>query len=502
VINRYTVVATVVFLVGAGWLVRSTTPLAVYGNQAEHFDVQRALGDLATLASPELQGRESGTPGAQAAADTIAAQMTEIGLQPAGDRETYFHMRVAPRGHLIAEPRLEILDPAARRPEDAFVYRQDFVEYTGYGLSEFEGQGNVAGLAVAAEPSEAGGSYTQGLTDLPLDGQVLLMLEADYDRLTRRPASSVGIDRIMRGMAGYLIVADDPDFLERKHLYPGAEFISVGALPALMITPQAAERLLSGTGVDLAGLAALSSNLEPGQTALTAPGARVALTIPLAPEDFKEAYIDVIGFIPGYDALGGLDSHVIIVSAYYDGLGVGPDGVLYPGANDNASGVAALLEIARAMKETVQPRRTVLFAAWSGGERGDGFSVTNTMAAKLGFNQLTVDAVIELSGMGTGSGKGLALGPGTSFSLVQLFQDAGAELGTAVTTRGRGPHFGLETDAGFGGRSALSAYVSWDGSDQGVHTRLDSIEAIDPEKLRQSGQTTLLAVSVLSQSTK
>ena len=186
----------------------------------------------------------------------------------------------------------------------------------------------------------------------------------------------------------------------------------------------------------------------------------------------KEAYIDVIGYIPGHDALGGLDSHVIIVSAYYDGLGVGPDGVLYPGANDNASGVAAMLEIARAMQETIQPRKTVVFVAWSGGERGEGFSVKNAMGAKLGFNLLTVDAVIELSGMAAGSGKGLALGPGTSFSLVQLFQDAGAELGTAVTTRGRGPHFGMETAPGFGGRSALSAYVSWDGSDQDAHTRL------------------------------
>lgn len=498
-ISRYTVVAVVLVVIVTGWLVRSTTSLAVYSRQATHFNVQRALADLATLASPELQGRESGAPGAQAAADYVAAQMAEIGLSPAGDNESYVHAMVAPRGHLVARPTLEILDPSGRRAADAFIYRQDFVEYTGYGLFGFEGQGDVVGLAVAPEPDEASKSYTRSLLDLPLDGQVLLMYQADFDRLRKMPANAGIIDRLTRRMAGFLIVMNDPGLLERRYLYPSSGFWSLGALPALLITRQAAERLLAGTGGDLAGLAGRSSSLEAGQTALTSPGAQVALKIPLAPDDMTEAYRHVIGFIPGYDALGGLDSHVIIVSAYYDGLGVGPDGVLYPSANDNASGVAALLEIARAMKETVQPRKTVVFVAWCGGERREGFSVTNAMAAKLGFNLLTVDAVIELSGMAAGGGKGLALGPGTSFSLVQLFQAAGAELGTSVTTRGRGPHFGLETAAGFGERSALSAYVSWDGSDRNAHTRLDTLAAIEPEKLKRSGQTTLLAVSVLSQ---
>jgi Zn-dependent M28 family amino/carboxypeptidase len=58
---------------------------------------------------------------------------------------------------------------------------------------------------------------------------------------------------------------------------------------------------------------------------------------------------NVTGSIPGTAACTttgvtqALDSQVILISAYYDGLGTGPDGTLYPGANDNASGVAAML---------------------------------------------------------------------------------------------------------------------------------------------------------------
>jgi hypothetical protein len=188
-----------------------------------------------------------------------------------------------------------------------------------------------------------------------------------------------------------------------------------------------------------------------------------------------------------------------MVSAYYDGLGVGPDGTLYPGANDNGSGVATMLELARVLKQgPYQPKRTVVFVAWTGGERTESLSVSNVMGAKAGFMSLTVEAVIELSGVGAGDGSAIALEQGSSFRLVQLFQKAAGRLGASTTTRGRGPHHDMFTLPGFGGRSALTAYVSWDGSDRTAHTPEDTVEALDPIKLRQVGQTTLLALTVLS----
>ena len=197
-----------------------------------------------------------------------------------------------------------------------------------------------------------------------------------------------------------------------------------------------------------------------------------------------------------------MDSQVILISAYYDGLGVGPDGTVYPGANDNASGVASMLEMARALKASpYAPKKTVVFVAWSGGERGEGFSVKNVMNAKLGFGTLTVEAVIELSGMGAGTGEAIELAEGSSYRLVQLYQTAAARLGNAVTTRGRDPHFGLPAAIGFGGRSGLTLNVSWDGSDATAHTPQDTVDTIDVEKLRKSGQTTLLTLMVLSRET-
>jgi aminopeptidase YwaD len=191
------------------------------------------------------------------------------------------------------------------------------------------------------------------------------------------------------------------------------------------------------------------------------------------------------------------------VAAYFDGLGVGPDGTLYPSANDNASGVAAMLEMARLLKESpYQPKKTVVFVAWSGGERQEGLRVKDVMNAKLGFPSLSVESVIELSGVGTGDGKEVALGEGSSYRLTQLFQKAAGRLGVATTTRGRGPHFGAEPVTAFGGRDALSLYVSWNGSDRTAHTPADTWEAIDLDKLRQAGESALLTLSVLSREVK
>ncbi len=77
---------------------------------------------------------------------------------------------------------------------------------------------------------------------------------------------------------------------------------------------------------------------------------------------------NVLGRLEGSDPT--LRQEAILIGAHMDHLGK-PNGLLHPGADDNASGVAALLEIARALaKAPVRPRRSVLFAFWTGEEEG------------------------------------------------------------------------------------------------------------------------------------
>jgi peptide/nickel transport system permease protein len=488
--NRYVVAGVVVIGVLLGWALNTTAPLSQYRSVAVQFDPQRALAHIRALTAPQMAGRETGTPGAEFAAHYIADQMAAIGLLPAGENNTYIQTLVNPRPHLELPPALEIVD-ANGRSVLSFVYHQDFnervVPFPCAGVAE----GPVVGLVTAAEAGADDDPY--GLGQHHLRDRIILVREADFERLSPEVA------------AGILVVAEDAADLQRRDLYPQA-MRGLCRRPIMWISPQTAEILLATAGSSLAGLEALAADLKIGQSAVTAPGATVRMQIlPRISDGINEAYYNVIGYIPGsgseVQVPGGknLDHYVVMVSAYYDGLGIAPDGTLYPGANDNASGVAALLELARLLKESpYQPKRTVVFVAWAGGERREGLSVVNVMNAKTGFSSLTVETVLELSGVAAGTGTRIALGEGSSYRLVKLIERAAGRVGVGVTTRGRGPHAGLPVEAGFGGRSALSAYISWDGSDVLAHTPLDDLSRIDPERLRKVGQTTALTLLMLS----
>ena len=120
------------------------------------------------------------------------------------------------------------------------------------------------------------------------------------------------------------------------------------------------------------------------------------------------------------------------------------------------------------------------------------------MNARPGASELTVEVVFELSGVGYGTGDAISLGEESSYRLVKLFQSAAGKYNIATTTRGRGPHYGRESGAGFGDRSALTLTVSWDGSDALAHTPRDVPEIIDLDKLRRVGRSSLLTLMVLS----
>jgi Zn-dependent M28 family amino/carboxypeptidase len=176
---------------------------------------------------------------------------------------------------------------------------------------------------------------------------------------------------------------------------------------------------------------------------------------------------------------------------------------VYPGANDNASGVATMLELARLLKSSAyQPDKTVMFVAWTGGERQEGLSTTNVLNARPGANEMTVETVIELSGVGYGTGDAISIGNDSSYRLVQLFQQAAKRYDAPTTTLGRGPHYDLPARSVFGGREAMTLSLSWDGSDHLAHTPEDTLALMDPAKIREIGTSTYLTLLVLCRETE
>jgi ABC-type dipeptide/oligopeptide/nickel transport system permease component len=493
--NRYALLGATAAVVGLVLALQAATPINQYWGQAAQFDANRALADIQALAGPGLDGRETGLPGGEGSARYIAKRMAEVGLFPAGEKNTYLQSYPCPRTHFTGQPSLAVLDGPA---QGNLTYREDFTEFIGTVLSYGNAQGNVVGLALGPAPGTSGVDQ-YGLTRREdLAGKIVLMREGNV----AHPNGSV--------VPGELIITANPAHLAHRLVFRKDENALVAATrskPILYVSEEAGDRLLRTMGSSLAEFDRTIAGLAPGEVALTANGPRLNMAVPVKPggDGLDEQCYNVIGFIPGTGSLQrlssgeSLDSQVIMLSAYYDGEGRGPDGTLYPGANDNASAVASLLEIARVLKTGVYaPAKTVVFVAWSEGERGKPLMVSDMMNAKTGFSQLKPEAVIELSGLGGGRGQGLALGQGSSYRLVQLLQRAAGRMGVETTTRGRDPHVGLPPAAPFGTRSALTAYVSWDGSDLLAHTPQDTPDAIDPARLRKAGQAVLLATTVLS----
>ncbi len=489
-----------------GMILNSISPRAQYRDAAARFDAASVQADIAALASAAAEGRETGTPGARIAAEYVAERMEAIGLFPAGVGNTYLQSLVRPRFRLSSVPQLEVLDSDGKAAR-TFRYREDFSEFPWAPGSSW----TYTGFLVGPQPLFSGtvfGCTVGAGTDLseqkvpaPEDEGVAIVLEG-----SSCPAASE--DRIIS-----LVVPTDPQTIGRKYLFPQSTLrpdeMAYTLRPLLYISRETADELLATAGSSVTALETMRDSLPRGSIGTTEHGATVRLQVEGSDEDPAASdYINVLGFIPGTGSLmeqvegRGLDQHVIIVSAYYDGLGDQPDGVLYPGANDNASGVAMMLEMARQlMASPYEPKKTILFVAWAGGERREGLSVIEVMNAKIGFSSLTPEVVVELSGVGAGTTDQAAIGEGSSFRLIQLFQDAASEFDLKTTTRGRGPHFGMLSAAGFGGRSATTLALSWDGSDELAHTPLDTPERIDPQKVEKLGRSTLLALLILSRET-
>jgi Zn-dependent M28 family amino/carboxypeptidase len=395
----------------------------------------------------------------------------------------------------------------------SFIYRKDFVELAGPFNTYGDCSGQVVGLSTGPSPDpnvgtafsthgahlDATGNRVYGddpylLKRFDLKVKVLIVRQAEIGR--------VNVD----AAACALVVSDNPLIMKLKDLYAEDTISYRIPSPVMYITSQAADQLLAPAHSSLQEMADTSAGLKTGEAVVTDPGASVYVKIDVKSEDV--AHKAVVGYIPGSGSFTGptkgqgMDRQVILVSANYDGLGMGMDGSLYAGANDNASGVATLLELARALKGgAYQPKKTVLFAAWPTGEQYQALNLTDIMNAAGFTGNLTVEAVIELSGVGAGSGNKISLGQDSSYRLVRLYQAAADRFGVGTTTRGRGPHFGVYQYPGLEGRSALSIFASWDGSDQYAHTPADTIDTIDPQKLEKVGQTTLLALTVLSRET-
>jgi hypothetical protein len=166
----------------------------------------------------------------------------------------------------------------------------------------------------------------------------------------------------------------------------------------------------------------------------------------------------------------------VVVGAHYDHLGIDKNGLVHPGADDNASGVAVLLELARQMAAAGAPQRTVIYAAFTGEESGllgskRFAAATSAWPATKAIGMVNLDTVGRLS-----SGKILVLGSNSADEWIHIVNGAGYVTGAPVEA--------VMTDPGGSDQKSfieigVPAVQVFTGANADYHKQSDTADKID-----------------------
>lgn len=344
-----------------------------YVEGAQMFDEEEALAVIEYLAKDSLQGRLVGTPGNMEAGDYIAAKFAEYGLQPAGADGGYFQLFTSTVTLNVEQPVLTVTSPGVSDGTgSSSTYRAhyEFVPRIAGYLGSGEATGEVVWL----------GQCDASDFDADLADQIVLCAPISGSEQTEAVESA-----LRYGVGGLLIIRED-DGPYARSAYGAGELID---MPAFRVTYDIVEDLLADTSYTLEDLDQLAVPTALATTVL----------MENAFERTETQARNVLGLLPGSDPLRG--EEVLIVGAHYDHVGLDPDGTIYNGANDNASGVAVMLEIARLWQaQGYRPACSVLFAAWDAEEQGLRGSTHYVSAPIYQLDQTLAYLNLDMAGVG------------------------------------------------------------------------------------------------------
>ena len=340
----------------------------------------------AWLADPAREGRLTGSPGAKATADFAAGYFQALDLKPLGaDFFQTFEFSAGER--LIAEKCALAVNTDGK--DARLALDKDFRPLAFSDNGETEGEIVFAGYGLSV-PEDGKNPRYNSYEGLDVKDKIVLLLR--YVPESVEPARRAQLNRYSglrykammareRGAKAVLVVSgpNSPNAGELLPLTNDGSNTGSGIIAA-SISGATADALLAPGGRKLKDLqTALDTENPHAEGGFVLPKIKVRLAVGI--EHIRKTDRNVLGLLP---PAGGSDEY-ILVGAHYDHLGRGAAGTsmarageekqVHPGADDNASGTAAVLEIAASLaaEHAAQPgkfRRGVIFALWSGEEMG------------------------------------------------------------------------------------------------------------------------------------
>jgi len=406
--------------------------LAVVDNDRE----DRLRADVTWLAAPEREGRGPGTKGIREAATWIGQQFASIGLESVnGLREQPFTMTleaVLPKEQANHAEFVKLASDGSVEISLPLKLGKTFTPLAVGGSGTFDLPLAFAGYGITA-PTQEYDDYEPLGQNAVSKALLVLRQEPQKDnphsvfngnQATQHAALVRKIANAAEHEAGAVVFCNDasatePDALMDFRRAGGGE--NGRAMPVLQVSRSVVADLIErATNSPIETLESeIDRTLEPKSQVLDGWRLRGEVTIRRQQTDAD----NIVGCIPGvgFGAETSGASGVVVLGAHYDHLGFGDSSSLSPGiraihhgADDNASGTAALLEVARQLQAEGPFPRTILFIAFAGEERGllgSGYYTANpllpleqtTAMVNLDMVGRLVDDKLIIHGTGTGS---------------------------------------------------------------------------------------------------
>ena len=443
----------------------------------------RYLQHVSFLASDELKGRGNGSPELERAAEYVAAQFRAYGLEPAGDKGTYFQ-------------RFEITVGAEFGPKNALQISRvaktkdkDFVTIPLSSTGSYEGPVVFAGYGITSESLQ-----WDDYAGIDVRGKAVLVFRHDPEesnpasRFSRDPATPATFISKVRnarshGANAVLFITDpnnhpnEPDTVGKATA--DLEFRDMSIL-AIQVTRESVQPLFEKMGKNISTIQTeIDRNRKPQSFQLSSSSVRVTADI----KSIRKTVRNVIASARGSDSK--LRNEWIVIGAHYDHLGLGDPnhslskddvGKIHHGADDNASGTAGLLELGRLIGRNKQAfKRSVLLMAFAGEELGlfGSSHFVNSPTVPIS----SINAMLNMDMIGRLASRPLnVMGTGTSPDFPAWIDEANKGIGLTLTLS-NGGHEGSD-HISFNGKRIPTLFF-FSGLHSDYHRPTDTADKID-----------------------
>jgi hypothetical protein len=435
------------------------TASAVVVAAATEFDAAKAKGHVDYLADAARGGRYSGSSGYRDAANYVADRFREIGLEPLGDNGTFFQH--------FTMPIVDLTEMSTLTGPGGQTYRArvDFTESVG---------GRSGSGKVEAELAAVGGAArTGGVNDFAganVRGKIALVTG---------PAAPNGGSSVensyQEGAIGVLVVGGPTlrySYLPR---------FQAETVPTLVISEDVANQLLAPAGKTLSGAQGLvrARRADPSAPAsgFDVP-TTVRMSVSLTPVHDVDA-MNVVGLLRAPDPNNA--QRAILVGGHLDGVGTDPDGSVFQAANDNASGPAVTIEVARALAASRSSlNHSIVFVTFAGEEEGFfGSEAYATQMAAIPGRVESLVAVLNLDVIGCCSDTLIVSNEAPD--LQRRVRDTATSLGVASQSAGSG---GSDQQS-FARRRVPAVLIGF--ADYILHVYADRPSVVEQSRLKKAG---------------